>query len=180
MLKKSFFITLLLICGVLVTFGQNEFDSAKYKSRTLAEIVELNSDLKSADITVSKNTDINIALKEKTVQTALYTNLLHSQVRIKFLNKSRPISTERKDLLNKWRISLGIDEKIVNLYENEYLFKECNTEYWIPVQKQVASFFPKELKEDDMIGLFIIRIGGRKLDEKNNWDWLFLSTEFEK
>lgn len=58
------------------------------------------------------------------------------------------------------------------------LFKECDNEYWIPVQKQVIPHFAKELKKGDMVSLFIVRVGGEKA--KDRWDWLFIVNEFQK
>jgi hypothetical protein len=175
MLKKILLIGLILVGSFLNVAAQDGFDYDKYKTRTLKEIVESNSDLKSADITISKENN-----PQADPQIVVYGNLLHSEVKVRFMNKSRPISAERKEIIEIWKKSFKIDEKIVSFYENEYLFKEGEKEYWIPVQKQVAEYFPKELKENDLISLFIIRVGGRKLEDGKSWDWLFLSTEFEK
>jgi hypothetical protein len=171
MLKLLTFLTLMIAGNMLPVFAQDKFPYDVYKPRTLSEIIVINSNLKSVDVTIGK---------KDTPQIALNADFLHSQARLKFLNKSRPVAPDRKELLKIWQKTFAIDEKIVGLYENEYLFKECDTEYWIPVQKQVAAYFPKELKEDDMISLFFMRIGGQKLKTTNNWDWLFLANEFIK
>lgn len=171
MLKLLTFLTLVIAGNLLPVLAQDKFPYEVYKPRTLSEIVALNSDLKSADVIIGKK-DIP--------QITLNADFLHSQARLKFMNKSRPVSSDRKELLKIWQKTFAVDEKIAALYENEYLFKECDTEHWIPVQKQVASYFPKELKENDMVSLFIMRIGGQKLKTTNNWDWLFLANEFVK
>lgn len=171
-LKNLVLIFVFILFGSSMTvYAQNKFPYELYKSRTLNEIIEINADLKNADLIIKK---------EEIPQITLNGNPLYSQVRLKFMNKSRPISTDRMDLVKLWQKTFDADERVLTLYENEYLFKECETEYWIPVQKQVAAFFPKELKTGDMISLFIMRIGGRKEKNADKWDWLFLTNEFVK
>ncbi len=168
-LIKTSLLLLFILFATLQNNAQDGFPYDKYKPRTLGEMIEINSDIKKADVTMEKAGKL---------QMTLNADPLYSQVRVKFMNQSRPISTERKDLIKIWQTTFNADERVLTLYENEYLFKECETEYWIPVQKQVASYFPKELKTGDMLSLFIMRVGGRK--EKENWDWLFLTNEFIK
>lgn len=169
MKKFLLLLTLIFIGNSFTAYAQSDFPYDKYKPRTLSETINQDPEGKAADLIITKK-DIPLVFS--------YTDLLYSQVRVKFMNKSRPFSADRKETFDLWKKTLAIDEKIVALYENEYLFKECNNEYWIPVQKQVAAFFPKELKEGDMISLFITRIGAKKIND--NWDWLFLSSEFIK
>lgn len=166
-LSKLLFILFVVAAGS--ARAQDRFPYEEYKSRTLAEIVALDADAKNADV---------ITGKKDAPQMVLHADFLHSQVRLKFMNKSRPVSPERKALLKMWQTTFGIDEKIAALYENEYLFKECASEYWIPVQKQVAAYFAKELKENDMVSLYLMRGGGVKTGAA--WDWVFLVNEFQK
>lgn len=169
MRKVLLLLAFIFVVNLLTTYAQNDFPYDKYKPRTLSETISLDPEGKNADV---------IIMKKDVPQMVAYTNLLYSQVRVKFMNKSRPFSTDRKETLDLWKKTFGIEDKVFELYENEYLFKECENDYWIPVQKQVAAYFPKELKEGDMVSLFIIRIGGKKIN--NNWDWLFLTNEFIK
>jgi hypothetical protein len=102
----------------------------------------------------------------------------YSAVRVEFADKSRPISPARLNLIKSWQGTLGIDAKILTLLENEFLFKECDKEYWIPVQKQVAAYFPKELKKGDRITLYLMVVGGVK--SNNGLEGVFLTNEFKK
>lgn len=162
-------LTFIFIGNLFTVYAQDDFPYDRYKPRTLSETISLDPEGKNADVIIEK---------KSIPQMVAYTNLLYSQVRVKFMNKSRPLSVDRKETLDLWKKTLAMEDKTVSLYENEYLFNECNNEYRIPVQKQVAAFFPKELKEGDMISLFITRIGAKKIND--SWDWLFLSTEFIK
>ena len=48
----------------------------------------------------------------------------------------------------------------------------------IPVQKQVSSYFEKELKKGDVIDLYLVRAGG--IRTAGRWDWMLLVEEFLK
>ncbi len=102
----------------------------------------------------------------------------YSAIRVEYTGKSRAISSERLNLFSVWQKSLGVDAKVLTLLESEYLFKECDKEYWIPVQKQVAAYFPKELKIGDKITLYLMAVGGVKVN--NDWESVFLTNEFKK
>ena len=166
---KLLFILFIFAGSAAAIRAQNTFPYEVYKARTVSEIIAANADLKTADVVFGK---------KDAPQMVLYADFLHSEARVKFMNKSRPISAARKELIKFWQTTFGIDEKLAALFENEYLFKECGVDYWIPVQKQVAAFFPKELKEGDTISLYMMRGGGARVG--NAWDWLFLVNEFEK
>ena len=103
---------------------------------------------------------------------------LYSQVRLRYVGTSRPIGPQRKEILGNWKTSFQIPTEIVNLFEKEFLFKECNKEFWLPVQTKVSSYFTKELKEGDMVTVYLFLAGGLKVDGK--WGLLFLVNEFEK
>lgn len=102
----------------------------------------------------------------------------YSAIRVEYTGKSRAISSERISLFAASQSSLGVDAKVLTLLKDEYLFRECDKEYWIPVQKQVAAFFPKELKPGYKITLYLMAVGGVRLNGK--WNSVFLVNEFKK
>jgi hypothetical protein len=71
-----------------------------------------------------------------------------------------------------------MDSRLLDLFENEWKFVEDGVEHWLPVQKQVASYFEKELKKSNPVDLYVIITGGVKVAGK--WDWVILVNEFEK
>ena len=151
--------------------AQGDFPYEKYKQRTLAELIADGSNL-------PVKSDGNKVLPRP--DFVFDADFNFSRVRVRFMDRSRPISVESKELLSFWQKSFAIDQEVIDLYQDEYLFKECDTEYWIPVQKQVSSYFPKELKPGDMITLFLLRSAGKKLKDGKSYSFLFLSTEFDK
>lgn len=165
---KHLFLTLLLftiLSFVTQTAYSQGFPYQEYKTRTLSELVEMDSDVKKVDYEDKKG-------------ILIHAKPFYSAIRVEYTGKSRPISSEKMNLFKLWQGSLGVDAKILTLLENEYLFKECDKEYWIPVQKQVAAYFPKELKDGDRITLYLMAIGGVK--PKDSWEFVFLTNEFKK
>lgn len=166
MIRKVVILAAVILAFSIPAAAQNDFPYEKYKNRTVAEVLQLSFDIKPPD--------------DKGITTSLIfsADFLHSSARVKFMNKSRPISAARKELMTHWQKSFSVDEKLVARFINEYLFTECGVEYWMPVQSPVASYFPKELKEGDMITVYLIRGPGKKTKESS--DWVFLVNEFEK
>lgn len=173
-MQKLFNHNLLLLVFIVMfystAFSQKETALDKYKYRTLSEIITFNQ---SSTDEIIKNSK----LEEQ--RDFIGIDLFYSRVRIQFIGKPRPISNNHRDLIKLWGKLQGIDEKIISLYENEILFKECDREYWIPIQENVGKSFLKEIKAKQMVTLFVIHIGGRKERMAKEFDWLFLSTGFE-
>ena len=152
-------------------FSQKEKNSDKYKFRTLAEIPLIN---RSSTDDILKKTK----LEDKT--DFISYDFLYSRVKVQFTGQQRPVSQDHQEMIKMWGNLQNIGKKTTSLYENEFLFKESDREYWIPVQKKVEEAMLKEVKADDMMTLFVIHVGGRKAAMAKDYEWLFLSTAFEK
>jgi len=155
-----------LIVAVLlstVNIFSQKFPYEEYDPRTLSDLVQQSAE------------GIN-EYKEK--QMMIDAKPFYSAVRVTYVGTSRPLTADKKMLYQMWQGSLTIDPKILALVENEYLVKECDKEYWVTVQKQVAGYFPKELKTGDRITLYLMVVGGVKTTDK--WDFIFLVNEFRK
>ena len=159
----TYHIVLVLLLLVTSSLAQ-DFDFSKFKPRTLSELKELNPGPAKA------STEKKLAY--------LSGDPFYSQVRVKYIGTSRPISPTGREILKNWQTAHAIPAEIVNLFEKEFLFKECDTEYWLPVQQKVSTFFAKELKEGDMITIYAVLAGGLRTAGK--MELLFLVNEFEK
>ena len=159
----------LIFCSAV--FPQKDNDLNKYKFRTLSEITMINRE-------ATDNILLKAKLEEK--HDFIGSDLFYSRARVRFLGDSRPISLDHRDLIKTWAKLQNVDSKMVNLYENEFLFKDCDKAYWIPVQKNVSETLLKKVKLNEMISLFVVHVGGRKAAMSREYDWLFLSTAFEK
>lgn len=146
------------------TFAQG-FPYHLYNTRTLAELVELN-------VIESKK------LKDDgTKKIMISADPFYSAIRLEYAGKSRVISKEKLALFKIWQESLEVDPKLFGMLDKEFLFKECDKEYWIPVQKPAANDFPPDFKAGDKITLYLMMVGG--LEDKGNWDFVFFTNSFK-
>ncbi len=155
----------------LLLFASNgavsqSFPYDKYDPRTLEELVAQSS--------------ASMMAGSVRPQMMLDAKPFYAAIRVKSMSTARPVSEKKKNLFKMWQESMGADPKMLTLLENEYLFQECGKDYWVAVQKQVASYFPKELKAGDTITLYLMVIGGLKPSDKEPFDPAFLVNEFRK
>jgi hypothetical protein len=106
------------------------------------------------------------------------TNQLESKILVTFTGKSRPILQARKTFISVWAGMLGHPKDYADLYEKEYLYKEGNDEYWLPTQEPITKYFDKELKENDQMTIYLIRIGAHR--DQKTVDCVLLVEEFQK
>jgi len=158
--------SMLLIPLLHFSADAQAFPWEDFTRRSLKEIVKIDE----REINASDRKPRMIAHADK----------LLSVVRVKYLGKSRPISTAKQDFLRKYWVPLFAAESVAyaELYENDFLFAEGDVEYWLPVQKKVSSYFPKELTPGDEIDIYLVRAGG--ICKKRECDWAFLIEEFKK
>jgi hypothetical protein len=159
-----FYLAMIVLAASTVTQAQQNWDH--YKLRTLKQLLEQNASLISERETRGARTDL------------LITADFPSRVKVTYTGEKRMIPAKRKEFITYWADSRNASRDIVDLFEEELLFKEDSTEYWLPVQKQVIPFFAKELKKGDPVQLFLIMLGARTDDGVS--DWVFLVNEFEK
>ncbi len=135
----------------------------------MAELVELNSGAKKLEAGGTKQ--IMISAKP-----------FYSAVRLEYAGESRKLSKEKIGLFKIWMESLNIKgsnsaSAPLDLLDKEYLFKECEKEYWIPVQIPAANDFPKDMKKGDRVTLFLMMVGG--IEDKGKWDFIFFTNSFK-
>lgn len=166
MSKARNLLLLTLMSPLLITtsFAQG-FPWDDFKRRTLKEIVSIDAQ------------EINDS--ERVNRIILHADMLLSMIRVKYTGKSRPISDVKRDLLKTWAQTFAQNSgEYAAHYEQDMLFMEEGVEYWLPVQKKVILYFPKELKEGEEVDIYIVRAGG--VCKKKTCDWLFLVEEFQK
>lgn len=166
MIKSRILLLLILVSPLLAsTCLAQGFPWDDFKRRTLKEIVSLDAQ--------------EIQDSEQQKRVIFHGDMLLSVVRVKYTGKSRALSDVKKDVLKKWAQTFAQNGgEYAAHYERDFLFTEDGVEYWLPVQKQVSAYFPKELKDGDEIDIYIVRAGG--ICSKKACDWLFLVEEFQK
>lgn len=155
-----------ILIGALSCAAQNKFPYNEYDPRTVAELVQ--------------NGTAAIPPNLTTKYMMLDAKPFYSAIRLKYVGTSRPVPPEKKEVFKMWQESMRPNADITALIDNEYLFRECDAEYWIPVQKQVAAYFPKELKSGDLITVYLMVIGGVRLAPKDSYQPVFMVNEFRK
>jgi hypothetical protein len=148
--------------------GQDTFPYDQFAPRTVAELVRAGAGAISLDTDPTK---VHMMIDAKPFESA---------IRLTYVGTSRPVPPERRQVFDMYQKSMQPKVDITSLVDNEYLFRECDTDYWIPVEKQVAAYFPKELKTGDMITVYLIVIGGIKVTAKDPYQPVFLIEEFRK
>jgi hypothetical protein len=150
----------LLMLAPALAQAQDGWD--KYQSRTLGQIIKQHS----------------AAVDDKARIHLLFTaDVFPSRVKVTYTGELRSISSVRKEFIANWAKTRKVGEELVDLFQEELLFREGTTEYWLPVQKQVVPYFKQELKIGDQVELYLIWIGARR--EFGVADWIFLVNEFE-
>ena len=154
----------ILFAGSGLASGQ-DFNYDAYEARTIAEVIKMYD---TPDMRNDKAKDGSVVFGAP----------FPSQVKVTYTGSSRKISVERKAFIDAWVKSRSMGPEIAELFETEYLFIENSVEHWLPVQKQVASYFDGELKKGDQVTLYLIIGGGKKIEGK--WEWIILVNEFQK
>jgi hypothetical protein len=174
-MKTTFSILFFVSTLFLFAFQSSaqDFPYEEYQTRTLSELVAMDSETSVKDLEKTSGEKAKGLI-------IIHAKPFYSAVRVKYVGTLKALTKEEKDYLKMWQGSLGYPADIPELYENKYLFKECDKEYWIPVQKQVAAFFTKELKSGDMITLYLMYPGGIKKTATDSWNFLFLVNEYQK
>jgi len=170
-MQNSLGLTIAVAAIILLSVGvraQDKFPYDQYDPRTVAELVQAGEASILGDIDASK------------VHMMIDAKPFYSAIRLKYVGTSRPVPAEKKEVFKMYQQSMHPAVDVPSLIENEYLFRECDTDHWIPVQKQVAAYFPKELKTGDMITVYLMVIGGIKLTPKDPYQPVFLISEFRK
>jgi hypothetical protein len=170
-MKKLFTMPLLILALTVIaqTAYAQGFPYHLYDTRTMAELVELNS--VAEENQVIGKTQIAVSAKP-----------FYSAVRMEYMGQNRNLSERKLGFYKIWAEALDVktDSKynVLDIIQKEYLFKECDKEYWITVQTPAANDFPKDMRKGDRITLYMMVIGGIKY-EKEDWDYMFLTNSFK-
>jgi hypothetical protein len=174
---KYLYQTLFLIVFLsLNLFAQSDWHT--YPVRSVAEIIALNpaESSEKADIIISANP-------------------FPSKTTVIYMGKSRPISEDTKNFIGLWVQTRNVSPENANLLVEEFLFREKDREYWIPVITRVSPVFKRDLKEGDELIVYYFFLGGynpKKLQEKgdlkgkslkpveNKVQWIFAVEAFQK
>ncbi|MGI9036599.1 MAG: hypothetical protein ACR2GD_11245 [Pyrinomonadaceae bacterium] len=180
-MKQILYVFFLILTFAISSFAQNDWHT--YPVRMIADIVEEHSG------EASQKADLIISAKP-----------FPSKTKVVFTGKSRPVGKRTKDFIKLWTQTRNVPASNADMLAEEFLFREQDKEYWIPVIKTLVPFFGKELKEGDEIVIYYFFLGGfdeakliqkdTSLSEKAKNDaaskakgkieWIFAVEEFQK
>ena len=141
-----------------------------YKSRTLAELAELNRtaiEAASKKADPGKDSDLN------------GTDPYYSVVQLQFQGAARPIGEGRKKLIGNWVKSLKLDRKITESYVNELKFSEGNEEYWIGIPNNLISSIAGKVKKGESVSLYLSYAGSFKPKDENRFEPVLIITAIQ-
>jgi hypothetical protein len=158
-----------LISAAQITFSQS-FPYHLYAPRTMAELAVLSSGVEEVQ---------TIGL----TRIGLSANPFYSAVRLEYGGESKNLSERKLGYFKIWAAALNIgssntNKGVLDILQKEFLFKECDKEYWITVSAPAANDFPKNMKKGDRITLYLMLAGGMKYD-KEAWNGMYLANSFQ-
>ena len=157
------------VLGIAQTVYSQGFPYHLYDPRTMAELAELSS--------AGQETQ-TIGL----TQIGISANPFYSAVRLEYVGEARNLSERKLAFYKLWAATLNVGSSntkvnVLDIIEKEYLFKECDKEYWITVSTPAANDFPKNMKKGDRITLYLMLAGGMKYDKEAR-NGMFLANSF--
>ena len=165
----SLFVFVVLFGAAQVSFSQG-FPYHLYSPRTMAELAVLGSEIEDGQ---------TVGL----TKLGISANPFYSAVRLEYAGEMRNLSERKIGYYKMWAAALDVGstntkQNVLDILQKEYLFKECDKEYWITVSTPAANDFPKEMKKGNRITLYLMLAGGMKYD-KEAWTGMYLANSFQ-
>lgn len=94
-----------------------------------------------------------------------------------YTGDSRPLDPRTQAFLVAFASTSGGNDQYAALFQREYRFNADGKDWWLPVQRQVAAYFPKELKTGESVMIYVRNAGGFR--QSTDWEWIFLVEEYD-
>lgn len=173
--RYSVLVILVLVSVSTNAFGQNDWHT--YPDRTLAELE------KDHTRDTTRKPDMIISADPFPSKTAVI-----------YGGKHRPVNERTTEFVKLWAQSRNLSPETHTKLTEEYLFKENDREYWLPVLNKLAPFIEQELKPGDEVRIYFFFLGGynpKTLQDKRNdgkkieglqdrIEFIFVLEEFQK
>jgi hypothetical protein len=173
-LKSSHFVLLAaLLLGCNMAHGQDTLGAKPKKARTSADYKPRTLKVIAAPERYADGR----GNKEETVRVTA--DILPSRVRVTYTGLSRPLPQIKKEVVHQWaRLYAGSTESYTEPYDTEMLFTEDRAEYWLAVRKKALPQVRQELKQGELVDLYLIRVGAARASGK--WEPMLLIESFQK
>ena len=163
MAYRALFIGTVLAVWAAIAPAQSSWD--RYEPGTLRNIIALHDSAVRA-LGVPNHPHWFISAKD-----------FATRAHVIYSGESRPIDPLRTQIIRYWLRSAGLDTTKVQTFQREFLVHEGDLQLWLLVQKQVAEFFPKELRPGQVITLYVMWLGAYY--DGGDITWGFVVNEFD-
>jgi len=154
---------LFLLSGLAALAADFPWDD--FKPRLLKQLVAI--DLKTAERTPTSDSRVIFPSAG-----------IASKVTVGFAGESRPLSREKKELVERWALLQKANRAFAQSYEEEFQFTENGRSYWLALQKPVAIEYRRQAKKGGTVVLYLFSgVGGVRVG--NDWDWALLVAEYQ-
>ncbi len=160
-MKKTFIILCVLFVGI-VTAQENIHNKNK---NTLVEFSEITEYYNKVNSFQEIKADISTY-----AGTYGYLTIIESDGEI------RQISDFKLNWLNLIFKSIGIPKKASDLFKDEVLIRTNNKKYWLPIQKELMSYWKEEIKPKTKTLIYLRAFGSTNDIDENKW--LFTINSF--
>jgi hypothetical protein len=132
----------------------------RYVPRTLLSVIEANSSLVSPDAARAFSADD-----------------FPTRAAVIFRGQIRPIPESRLAFMREYFGTFRHLPEQVRLFSHEVLCREGDTEYWLPIQSSVLTYFKRQVARGDSVDVFATWLGARR--DGDRLDWVFTVNEFQ-
>lgn len=152
-----------LVAGARVLEAQDEW--SRYKPGTIGDVIQQHDSTIRADH-VAKHLSLIVSGDD-----------FARIARVTYRGNSRPIDPKRQEVVRQWSLTFLRDTSAVEDFHREYLFAEGKRQLWLPVQDGVAGYLARELRQGQLVSLYVIWAGAYY--EGQDITWAFLVNEFK-
>lgn len=95
---------------------------------------------------------------------------------VEYLGEYRDIPKRKKTFMDASFKTIGAYDRMKNLFEKEVLVKGDTGNHWLPIQKELFKYWPKELSKGDSALIYIRVLGS--IDDLPEKKWIFTINSF--
>jgi hypothetical protein len=176
-IPEKFLIVIVACLSPFYSYAQNTTET--YKPGTFDEARDIPDMFRKRTMADLFAVDVESAKDSKSQGLVLRSKEMNSIVQLTYVGTSRPLTAKQKELLKLREATGRTDAKIGTKAENEYLFKEGDKEYWIPIEKHFESLLSTGVQHfGNPVNLYLIMAG--HVWTNNRWEPVFRVQGFFK
>ena len=152
--RQAFVIASLLCATTQSVSGQSSGDA--YRPGTLTSVV----DQHRSSVDTITGAAQNFVISAKTFPT---------RATLVFAGTVRPIAKSNRELLMNWAKTMKMDTTLAIAFREEWLFREGETEYWLPFQTETAESMRLAVQAGDSVTVWARFFGAVRSGNRTSW-----------